>query len=46
MAVLTDKDGKEHKVTMVQKWPVKVPIRAYKEKPRPFKVLETGVRAI
>ncbi|MFW5706460.1 MAG: V-type ATP synthase subunit A [Bacteroidota bacterium] len=44
MAVLTDKDGKEHKVTMIQKWPVKVPIRAYKEKPRPFKVLETGVR--
>ena len=44
MAVLTDKDGKEHKVTMVQKWPVKVPIRAYTEKPRPFKVLETGVR--
>lgn len=44
MAVLTDKDGKEHKVSMIQKWPVKVPIRAYKEKPRPFKVLETGVR--
>lgn len=44
MAVLTDADGKEHTVTMVQKWPVKVPIRAYKEKPRPFKVLETGVR--
>ncbi|TVQ13039.1 MAG: V-type ATP synthase subunit A [Bacteroidetes bacterium] len=44
MAVLVDKDGKEHKVSMVQKWPVKVPIKAYKEKPRPFKVLETGVR--
>jgi V/A-type H+/Na+-transporting ATPase subunit A len=44
MAVLTDADGKEHKVTMVQKWPVKVPIKAYTEKPRPFKVLETGVR--
>jgi V/A-type H+/Na+-transporting ATPase subunit A len=44
MAVLTDADGKEHKVTMVQKWPVKVPIKAFTEKPRPFKVLETGVR--
>jgi V/A-type H+/Na+-transporting ATPase subunit A len=44
IAVIVDKDGKEYKVTMVQKWPVKVPIRAYKEKPRPFKVLETGVR--
>jgi V/A-type H+/Na+-transporting ATPase subunit A len=44
MAVLADKDGKEFNVTMVQKWPVKVPIRAFKDKPRPFKVLETGVR--
>jgi V/A-type H+/Na+-transporting ATPase subunit A len=44
IAVIVDKDGKKHNVTMVQKWPVKVPIRAYKEKPRPFKVLETGVR--
>jgi V/A-type H+-transporting ATPase subunit A len=31
---------------MVQKWPVKVAIKAYKEKPRPFKPLETGVRVI
>lgn len=44
MAVLEDANGKEHKVTMVQKWPVKVPVKTYKEKPRPFKVLETGVR--
>ena len=46
IAVLTDNDGKEHKVTMVQKWPVKVPVRAYKEKPRPFKILETGIRVM
>jgi V/A-type H+/Na+-transporting ATPase subunit A len=44
MAILTDASGKEFKVTMVQKWPVKVPIRSYREKPRPFKVMETGVR--
>lgn len=44
MAVLTDSSGKEHQVTMVQKWPVKVPIRAYREKPRPFRILETGYR--
>ena len=31
---------------MIQKWPVKVPITLYKEKPRPFKLLETGVRTI
>jgi V/A-type H+-transporting ATPase subunit A len=31
---------------MIQKWPVKKPIKAYREKPRPFKLLETGVRTI
>jgi len=46
VAVLTDSKGKEVPVTMVQKWPVKIPIKAYKEKPRPFKLLETGVRTI
>ncbi len=46
IAVLKDADGKTHDVSMVQKWPVKRAITAYKEKPRPFKVLETGVRTI
>jgi V/A-type H+-transporting ATPase subunit A len=46
IAILLDKDGNEKKVTMVQKWPVKIPIKSYKDKPRPFKMLETGVRAI
>lgn len=46
IAVLIGEDGKEYQVTMVQKWPVKIPIRAYKEKPRPFKLMETGIRVI
>lgn len=46
MAVLTDAKGNEKIVTMVQKWPVKIPIKLYKEKPRPFKLMETGVRTI
>ncbi|MFP4064815.1 MAG: V-type ATP synthase subunit A [Bacteroidales bacterium] len=46
IAVVTDQDGKDHDITMVQKWPVKVPIRAYKNKPRPFKILETGIRVM
>ncbi len=46
VAVLVDANGEEHAVTMVQKWAVKVPITNYKEKPRPFKVMETGVRCI
>ena len=46
IAVLTDEDGNDHVVTMIQKWPVKKAITAYREKPRPFKLLETGVRTI
>ena len=46
IAVLTDENGEEKNVTMVQKWPVKVAIKAYKEKPRPEKIMETGVRVI
>lgn len=46
IAVLTDADGNEIKVDMVQRWPVKRAMTNYKEKPRPFKLLETGVRVI
>ena len=46
VAVVTDAEGKEHAITMVQKWPVKQAIRSYVEKPRPSRVMETGVRAI
>ncbi len=46
IAVLTDAEGVDHEVTMVQKWPVKKAVLAYKSKPRPFKLLETGVRTI
>ena len=46
VAVLTDESGEEHSVSMIQKWPVKVAINAYKEKPRPWRVMETGVRCI
>ena len=46
IACIVDKKGNEEGVTMMQKWPVKIPIRAYKEKPRPSKIMETGVRCI
>lgn len=46
IAVVEDKDGNEHKLNMIQKWPVKVPVTLYKDKPRPYKLLETGVRTI
>ena len=46
IATLADADGNEYPVTMVQRWPVKQAVRCYTEKPRPSKVMETGVRAI
>ena len=46
IAVLTDEADEPHYITMTQKWPVKVAIKAFKEKPRPRKIMETGVRCI
>ena len=46
MAVLVNEEGEDVKVTMVQKWPVKVAVKGYKEKPRPSRIMETGVRVI
>jgi V/A-type H+-transporting ATPase subunit A len=46
IAVVTDNDGVEHNISMMQKWPVKKAVKAYTEKPRPSKIMETGVRAI
>ena len=46
VAVLTDKDGNDTPVNMIQKWPVKKAMTNYKEKPRPSRLLETGVRVI
>src|SRR5690606_2436222 len=46
IAVVADEDGVEIPLTMVQKWPVKMAVQAYKNKPRPFKLLETGVRCM
>ena len=46
IAILVDEEGEDQYITMTQKWPVKVAIKAYKEKPRPQKIMETGVRCI
>ena len=46
MAILVNENGEEVKVTMIQKWPVKVAVKGYKEKPRPSRIMETGVRVI
>ncbi|MCQ2077206.1 MAG: V-type ATP synthase subunit A [Bacteroidaceae bacterium] len=46
IAVLTDENGNDINVNMIQHWPVKFAMTNYKQKPRPFKLLETGVRTI
>ncbi len=46
IARIEDQDGMEQEVTMVQKWPVKVPLRGFKEKLRPGKIFQTGLRVI
>ena len=46
IAVLKNEEGADVPVTMVQKWPVKMAIKGYREKPRPDRIMETGVRVI
>ncbi len=46
IATVTDESGDEHELSMIQYWPVKMTVRAYDSKPRPFKMMETGVRTI
>jgi len=46
IAVITDANGVDHEINMIQKWPVKKAINVHTEKPRPFRLLETGVRII
>jgi len=46
IATITDENGHDIIISMMQKWPVKVAITAFRDKPRPFKIMETGVRCI
>jgi V/A-type H+-transporting ATPase subunit A len=46
IARLVDEKGASHAVTMLQRWPVKVPIRAYQERLRPTQPLVTKIRLI
>lgn len=46
MATLQNENGKTVDATMVNTWPAKMPLKFYKNKFRPFTLLETGVRTI
>ena len=46
IATLTDADGREIKVQMMQRWPVKVPVKCFVERLAPTETLPTTVRTI
>jgi len=46
IATLTGPDGSDVKVQMMQRWPVKVPIKCFVERLEPTETLETTVRTI
>jgi V/A-type H+-transporting ATPase subunit A len=46
IATLTDQSGKDVEVQMMQRWPVKVPIKCFSERLAPTETLTTTVRTI
>ena len=46
VATLTDERGRTREVAMLQRWPVKAPIRAYRERLRPTEPLVTKIRIV
>ncbi len=46
IAVLADELGREMKVQMMQRWPVKVPVKCFAERLAPTETLATSVRTI
>ena len=46
IATLAGPDGAEAKVQMLQRWPVKVPVKCFAERLEPTETLETTVRTI
>jgi len=46
IAVVTDTDGADHSVTMLQRWPVKLPVTCFAERLKPVDTMTTRVRAI
>lgn len=46
IAVIENAQGEAREIRLSFKWPVKRAVKSYKEKNRPFKMLETGIRLI
>ena len=46
IAVITDEDGRDHSITMLQRWPVKLPVTCFAERLKPVDTMTTRVRTI
>ncbi len=46
VAVLTDADGKDHSIQMLQRWPVKLPITCFAERLMPVDTMTTRIRPV
>jgi len=46
IAVITDEGGNDHSVTMLQRWPVKLPVTCFAERLMPKDTMTTRVRSI
>jgi V/A-type H+-transporting ATPase subunit A len=46
IAVLENNAGQAKEVCMVQRWPVKWPLKVYRQKFRPWQIFETGLRVM
>jgi len=46
IAEAQDETGKRHELTMLQRWPIKIPLRMYEERLLPIEPLVTGCRII
>jgi V/A-type H+-transporting ATPase subunit A len=46
IATVTDEQGQSHDITMLQRWPVKLPITCYSERLRPTEPMVTKVRTV
>ncbi len=46
VALIENGTGEQKEIKMFQKWPVKRPLKNYRRKLRPFRILETGIRTI
>ena len=46
VAVLTDADGHDHEVQMMQRWPVKLPVTCFAERLKPVDTMTTRIRPV